>query len=596
MSRGFTEVPIDRAKQGLLRCFLFALWLACGTTVARAHATLLQTDPPPNSRLDRVPTTVRLSFNERIEAVFNSLEVLDQEGRRVDNGSPRVVGEGDVLEVGLKRLSNGPYTVVWRVNSVDGHQIEGRFGFGVQSDSPSERQMSNIPVPQSGLFWTLYAPIVKWAGLTGMVIWLGGISFWWTVFTPSIPQDWRASDAVNALVQAASRRTRKIIWSGAVTFYAAQLLALVGQGATLAHLPMLQALSPSAFRTTLVMTSYGRWWSVRMLAGLGVLALCCWKMRPIALSSDSAVSLTRATLPFGIGSGIFGGLMMLTIPMSGHARAVQGATALAVGIDWAHIAGTTIWIGGLVFLWAIVLLLQKKQTEHIAFLSRLASRFSQMARMCVLVLLATGIYTAWVHMSGWHAFVNTDYGRALLGKLILVTLMLLLAAVNLRGVLPALARYSQAPKIAHEWAGRFPKLIGAETALGGAVLVGVAILTSLPPATAVASVGPVRFTQKTQDMRVTLSLDSNKLGPTHAFVTLQDSLGGPVKDAKRVTIYARMLEMDMGLDTIQAKVTPTGAYEADVALKMAGRWTISVEVSPAHGDTFVSEFEISEAP
>ena len=42
-----------------------------------------------------------LSFDERVETVFNSIEVLDQKGERVDSGVPQVTGEGDVLAIEL---------------------------------------------------------------------------------------------------------------------------------------------------------------------------------------------------------------------------------------------------------------------------------------------------------------------------------------------------------------------------------------------------------------------------------------------------------------------------------------------------------------
>ena len=239
----------------------------------------------------------------------------------------------------------------------------------------------------------------------------------------------------------------------------------------------------------------------------------------------------RSNFPLALGSGMIGGLMLLTIPMSGHARAVSKATALAVALDWAHMAGTAIWIGGLVFLWAVVLLVQGGEDEKPEFLSKLVSRFSRMARICVLVLLVTGIYSAWLHIPSWRAFMSTDYGVALLIKLFMVILILLIAAVNWRRVLPALAGFSQQPETYRKWAGRFRSLIKAETLLGIAVLVAVAVLTSLPPATAVAMAGPVDLSKRNEDITVNLKLDSVKVGTVHSVVTLQDSTGRTIADA-----------------------------------------------------------------
>jgi copper transport protein len=218
-----------------------------------------------------------------------------------------------------------------------------------------------------------------------------------------------------------------------------------------------------------------------------------------------------------------------------------------------------------------------------------------MARICVLVLLVTGIYAAWLHIPNWRAFVSTDYGVALLIKLFLVSLILLIGAVNWRRVLPALAGFALLPETYGKWAGRFRTLIRTETALGVAVLVAVAILTSLPPATVVAMAGPADLTKRNEDMIVNLRLDAVRVGTVHSVVKLQDLTGRTISDAKRVTLFVRMLDMDMGLETIETQSAPSGGYQADIPLPMAGKWSVSVEVSPSHGDTFVAEFDISPA-
>jgi nitrogen fixation protein FixH len=133
-----------------------------------------------------------------------------------------------------------------------------------------------------------------------------------------------------------------------------------------------------------------------------------------------------------------------------------------------------------------------------------------------------------------------------------------------------------------------------ETALGIILLALVAVLTSLPPATAAVTTGPLNLTQQSGEMTVGLKLEPNKVGANHAFVALTSN-GKKVSTAKRVTVYLRSLDMDMGLTTVQAKPTDDGNYEADVVLSMAGKWLVSVEVSPPQGDAFVTEFKISSS-
>ena len=90
-----------------------------------------------------------------------------------------------------------------------------------------------------------------------------------------------------------------------------------------------------------------------------------------------------------------------------------------------------------------------------------------------------------------------------------------------------------------------------------------------------------------------LSLDSAQTGTRHAVVTLADPSGQRMGDAREVTLYLAMQDMDMGLERIQAKRFPDGSYQADLPLTMAGKWKVSVEVTPARGDGFVTEFELS---
>ena len=569
------------------------LWTACSATTAQAHATLLQTEPASGVQLDQAPDTARLYFNERVETIFNSIQVLDGNGRHIDTGDPHVIGGGDTLEILLKSLKKGPYTVRWRVNSLDGHQVEGHFGFGVQAPPPTEAEMSNLAVPQQSTSLKVLLLVVKWIALAAMTTWLGGISFSILILEPCIPADRRMGSGLQTAIQASIQRTSRIVWSATLLFIVAQSLALIGQGMIFADIGFLGALSPESILTVLTKTSYGTWWSLRMLAALGIFMLWAWKMPPSMHSDDPLPA--RPNFALAAVWGLFGSVMLLTIPMSGHARAVSRATAVAVAFDWVHLAGTAIWIGGLVFLGAVVFLMESGHRDESEFLSHLVTRFSKMARICVLALLITGFYAAWLHIPSWKSFVSTQYGLALLAKLILVTAMLLIAVVNWRRVLPAFAGCSRQPDIYRRWAGRFRILITNEAALGIVLLLVVAVLTSLPPATAVAMAGPIELTKSAEGTTVDLKLDSTKVGTAHSIVTLQDSTGKIISDTKSVTLFARMLDMDMGLETIEAQPTPSGSFQADVPLAMAGKWSISVQVAPQRGDAFVTEFQISSS-
>jgi hypothetical protein len=112
------------------------VWLTVGLAPALAwgHAALVRSTPAPRATLARAPGRVRLWFNERLEPAFARVSVWDGQGRQVDRQDV-LVGPEDpkALSVGIPTLGPGPYTVKYRVLSVDGHVVEGSFRFTVRA-------------------------------------------------------------------------------------------------------------------------------------------------------------------------------------------------------------------------------------------------------------------------------------------------------------------------------------------------------------------------------------------------------------------------------------------------------------------------------
>ncbi|MGH3144232.1 MAG: copper resistance CopC family protein, partial [Rubrobacter sp.] len=99
---------------------------------ALAHANLVGSSPPAGSETSTSPGRVELRFSEPVDAAFDPLVVRDAEGDRVDRGDARVdPGDARVVLATLEELTAGSYSVEWRVTSIDGHVIEGRYGFDV---------------------------------------------------------------------------------------------------------------------------------------------------------------------------------------------------------------------------------------------------------------------------------------------------------------------------------------------------------------------------------------------------------------------------------------------------------------------------------
>ncbi len=112
--------------------WLSAVWLLLSCVPALAHARLVQEEPAEGAALAESPDMVGLRFSEPVDAEFSPLEVRNSEGERVDEDNARIdPADARVLIVDLEELSEGSYTVAWRVTSIDGHVVEGRYGFAV---------------------------------------------------------------------------------------------------------------------------------------------------------------------------------------------------------------------------------------------------------------------------------------------------------------------------------------------------------------------------------------------------------------------------------------------------------------------------------
>jgi len=99
---------------------------------ASAHAHLEQASPAVSGTVAEPPTTVTLWFSEKLEAAFSSIEVQDDNGRRVDKGKVSLdPNDAKVLRIDLKTLPPGIYKVTWRAVSVDTHTTTGNFTFHV---------------------------------------------------------------------------------------------------------------------------------------------------------------------------------------------------------------------------------------------------------------------------------------------------------------------------------------------------------------------------------------------------------------------------------------------------------------------------------
>jgi copper resistance protein C len=99
---------------------------------AFAHAFLDRASPAVGSTISDAPLALNLTYTEPVEPLFSTVQVTDASGKRVDEGPLKSLESGRVLNVRLRPLPPGAYSVEWHVTSVDTHKTEGHFTFTVK--------------------------------------------------------------------------------------------------------------------------------------------------------------------------------------------------------------------------------------------------------------------------------------------------------------------------------------------------------------------------------------------------------------------------------------------------------------------------------
>ena len=209
--------------------------------------------------------------------------------------------------------------------------------------------------------------------------------------------------------------------------------------------------------------------------------------RMILQAGEGRASLVRLIGLMLIGAG-------LTARRSPAAVALLGSLAAATSFAWVghvhslasaprgawlpapaivvHLLGVAFWLG------ALLPLLMVAGGADIARIAATARRFGTAALIVVGVLLAAGVTLLCVMLRGVSDLWADDYGRLALTKVLLVSCLLALAALNHLRLTPRLCAYDESALRA------LKRSIMAELAVAGCILVVTAAMTTLagPPA------------------------------------------------------------------------------------------------------------------
>lgn len=600
--------------------------LACAVLpndTALAHPEIVSTEPAADAQLDTAPGQVTVRFNEPVEAAFAGLQVFNAQSQPVDNGDGgRSPSDPSLLTVTLPPLPAGIYTVVWQVVGSDGHTVTGYFVFSASGPTPTPEAASTgleavtpLPVP------TVVAPpppiaaptmtpppplawvaLLRALMLLGALVCVGGWVLTLGILHPAL------SKAAGTTLDAVDRRWRLVTWGSIVVLVFATAAFLLTHTQAVAGRVDMETL-----RTVLIETRLGQALLARTLLALGLLGLLL----------IPALERWRFELTMLLGSSL-----LFTFSISGHAAAQTGARLFAALLaDWAHLAATALWVGGLVHL-ALLLPTVLKRLDlraRVQVLAQVIARFSTLAFASVVILAASGTYTALQHVSSVEQLWTTRYGQALLVKLALFGVLLVLGGYNMLIVRPRFVDWATkiaASALTARWSGRFQWAVRGEVMLALVVLGAVGVMTSVAPprmqaqtpsSTPVAAAIPlVPVTQVTPltprptrtpapivpfaaeqpagDLRVGLEVQPAGIGKNTFIVSVCDTAGEQL-DVQRVQITLDMSTMEMGETQVIATPDEEGRYVVvDQWLSMVGEWNVSVLVRRIDADDVETTF------
>ncbi len=519
-----------------------------------AHGSLSQSDPPANAVLPTAPEVIRLWFTEPLEPEFSSITLRDGTGERVDT-PPSQVAPDDPMQLQLVPgdLPDGVYTVAWRVvSSADGHLTVGSFPItiGEAAAGQSAAPLIDETIPFD-------SAVVRWLNFISLALLVGGVAFMLFVWRLAFPQPYPAVETP----------VRRLLWLGWVFTGLTTGLILLLQVSIITEGSLWAALSSSAFGQVISGTRFGTLWLVRV--GL-------WLM--------FGGLLYRAKVDNRLYGGVFavGSGMLLVHSLFSHASAAQDSFA-AVAADWLHMLATAVWVGGLATFVLVIGVIRRHRDPAAPALGALVAYFSNTARVAVAILIATGLYLAWLQVGSPEGLFTTNYGRVLVIKGVLILPLLLIAGVNLLVTQRALLAGREI------WGRRLRRLVGMELALTVGILAAVGTMTAIAPARSTLALReavprpvsdrPFYDSYFNDNIHVDLEITPGWAGENTFTIRIYTHEGDPITDASLIRLRFDNLDEDVGQSELRPEHAGDGVYRVEGAnLSVPGNWRIRATV------------------
>jgi copper transport protein len=376
---------------------------------------------------------------------------------------------------------------------------------------------------------------------------------------------------------------------------------IVLQGATAAGVTFWSALDSTIIEEVLH-TRFGTVWGIRALAWLGFGALLLGTLsaarrpvlRPASVGATglapariSRTALVLLAIPLGF--------MVISPALAGHASLEQ-PSAVLVPANAIHVLGMSIWVAGLVLLLFVLpgatRLLERPDRTRL--LAATLSRFSPVAFVAVLAILATGLVQSWFEVEKLDNLIDTAFGRAALIKFgLLVGPLMALGAYNQRRLLPRLRRAAAEGATPGRDGFLLRRSIRTEVALLAVVLGVTAALVSYAPSGSVSS-GPQSVTESFGPADLQLTVDPARVGPNEMHVYLTDKQTGAQYDRVKEFGVSLVLPAEkLGPLEAETRKAGPGHYVMNGALfGVAGEWEVKVTARVSEFDAYYATMKV----
>ena len=522
-----------RVLSALAGCAFGLLFVLLGpASPASAHAALVASDPADGTTVPDAPTKVTLTFSESIQLVPGKIQVLAPDNSRADQGDPQ--RNGNTVTIPLRSGGGrGTYLVSYRVVSADSHPAGGTvtYSVGAPSTAPSATvDDTKVDPVVRGLI-----PVGKYLGYAGLVLLVGPVLVLALLWPRRLPR----------------RNPARVVYTGIGLVLFSTVLALWLQA------PYSLGVGPFDVRPSDLQTVLGSTFGAILLVRLGVVLAAAILLRPLLRGSGGDSRADLAIL------GVLGVAALATWPLTGHPTASPVA-GVSVVVDTIHLAAVSVWLGGLVMLFAF--LLPQAETPELGAILPVWSRWAATA---VGTLLMAGVVQALIEVSSLQGLVNSTYG------------ILVLVKVGLAGIVLAVAAYSRRlvqARVDETSPRRLRRPVLAELAVTAVVLGVTSVLVQVPPPrtaeAAQTAAATTAVTQTVSDSAMSLQVDifpatvgNNTI---HLYAFTPDN-----KPLKVVEWSATAALPSKGIEPIRVPMLAITDFHAigEIALPSAGPWT-----------------------